>query len=287
MRDKTMSLVSAFMAAIKLLKFAKFALVPISLLGSLVTYGLALGWTFGIILITVLFVHEMGHVVAARRVGIKVSAPYFIPFMGAVILADREDLKGEKHSYMAAGGPFFGTILAGLCLAAYWATGSQYKPILAAAAVGVVLNLFNMLPVRPLDGGRFFDNALPRVGRAFAILLMILGVATKDPVLCFIALIMVAENFNSPWRKRIMIPGIIVTEVLIVLSWVWWLIAIVGPLYAVLLYFMSESMDEYEARNGREESGKVSRKWLAVWAAMTITLIILGALSLPGIPQQN
>ncbi len=285
MRDKTAGLIGAFMAAIKLLKFAKFALVPISLIGSLVAYGLTLGWAFGAILVVVLFVHEMGHVVAAKRVGIKVSAPYFIPFMGAVILADREDLKGEKHSYMAAGGPFFGTVLAGFCLIAYWATGSQYKPILAAAAIGVVLNLFNMLPVRPLDGGRFFDNALPRVGRGFSLGLMILGVVTKDPVFCFIALIMVTENFNSPWRKRLVIPGIIVTEVLIVLTWPWWLIAIAGPVYAVLLYFMSETMDAYEEKHGRDEPGKVSRKWLAVWFALTVTLIVLAALSLPGIPQ--
>ena len=260
-------------------------MVPISLLGSLVAYGITLGWTFGFILIGVLFVHEMGHVVAARRVGVKVSAPYFIPFMGAVILADREDLKGEKHSYMAAGGPFFGTVLAGVCLIAYWATGSQYKPILAAAAVGVVLNLFNMLPVRPLDGGRFFDNALPRIGRGFSLGLMILGVAIKDPVLCFIALIMVIENFNSPWRRRIILPGIVVAGLLIILVYPWWLIVIVGPLYAVTLYFMSESMDKYEAERGREESGKVSRKWLAVWFAITVTLIVLAVLSLPGIPQ--
>lgn len=285
MRDKTLGLMSAFMATIKLLKFAKFALVPISLLGSLVAYGLALGWVFGAILVVVLFVHEMGHVFAARRVGVNVSAPYFIPFMGAVILADREDLKGEKHSYMAAGGPFFGTVLAGVCLIAYWATGSQYKPILAAAAVGVVLNLFNMLPVRPLDGGRFFDNALPRVGRGFALGLMILGVVLKDPVLCFIALVMVVENFNSPWRRRIILPGIVVTELLIILIWPWWAIAIVGPIYAVILYFMSESMDEYEKDHGSEESGKVSRKWLAIWFAMTVTLIVLAVLSLPGIPQ--
>ena len=285
MRDKMLGLMGAFMAAIKLLKFAKFALVPISLLGSLVAYGLTLGWVFGAILVVVLFVHEMGHVFAARRVGINVSAPYFIPFMGAVILADREDLKGEKHSYMAAGGPFFGTVLAGLCLIAYWATGSQYKPILAAAAIGVVLNLFNMLPVRPLDGGRFFDNALPRVGRGFSLGLMILGVALKDPVLCFIALIMVAENFNSPWRKRIILPGIVVTELLIILTLPWWAVVTLGPIYAVLLYFMSESMDEYEKDHGREESGKVSRKWLAIWFAMTVTLIVLAVLSLPGIPQ--
>lgn len=285
MRDKTLGLMGAFMAAIKLLKFAKFALVPISLLGSLVAYGLTLGWVFGAILVVVLFVHEMGHVFAARRVGVKVSAPYFIPFMGAVILADREDLKGEKHSYMAAGGPFFGTVFAGVCLIAYWATGSQYKPILAAAAVGVVLNLFNMLPVRPLDGGRFFDNALPRVGRGFSLGLMVLGVALKDPVLCFIALVMVVENFDSPWRRRIVLPGIIVTELLIILNWPLWVIAIVGPIYAVILYFMSESMDKYEAEHGREESGKVSRKWLTIWFAMTVTLIVLAVLSLPGIPQ--
>lgn len=285
MRDRTTGLITAVIASIKLLKYAKFALVPISLLGSLVAYGLTLGWVFGAILVGVLFVHEMGHVVAARRVGIKVSAPYFIPFMGALILANREDLKGEKHSYMAAGGPFFGTVLAALCMAAYWVTGSQHKWILAAAAVGAVLNLFNMLPVRPLDGGRFFDNALPRVGRGFSLGLMILGLVMKDAVLCFIALVMVAENFNAPWRKRIILPGIIMTELLLVLTMPWWAIALIGPLYAVLLYFMADSMDEYEKQHGKEEPGKMSRKWLAIWLSLTIILIVLAALSLPGIPQ--
>ncbi len=285
MRDKMKSWIGVFLATIKLLKFAKFALVPISLMGSLVAYGLTLGWLFGVMLVGVLFVHEMGHVVAARRVGIKVSAPYFIPFMGAVILADREDLKGEKHSYMAAGGPFFGTLLAAICLVTYWATGSQYKWILATAALGAVLNLFNMLPVRPLDGGRFFDNALPRIGRGFSLGLIVLGIVMKDALLCFIALVMVAENFNTPWRKRIILPGIVATELLLILTMPLWVIALIGPLYGVLLYFMGESMDEYEQEHGKVEPGKMSRKWLTIWLALTFTLIVLAALSLPGIPQ--
>lgn len=287
MRDKTTGLITAAVAAIKLLKYAKFALVPISLVGSLVTYGLTLGWTFGIILISVLFVHEMGHVVAARRVGVKVSAPYFIPFMGAVILADRADLKGEKHSIMAAGGPLFGTLLAAMCLAIYWLTGSDFKPMLVAAAIGAIINLFNMLPVRPLDGGRFFDTALPRFGGAVACALIAAGAALGDPILCFIAMIMIVENFTSPWRARVMVVAVVVSVAATILSYPWWLSLIVLPIYSVLVWAIYTTQERYEERHGKPEVGKVSRKWLAIWFVMTVVLIVLTALSLAGVPSQN
>lgn len=285
MRDKTQNMMSAVFATVKLLKYVKFALVPISLLGSLVSYGLALGWTFGIILISVLFVHEMGHVIAARRVGVSVSAPYFIPFMGAVIIADQADLKGEKHSIMAAGGPFFGTALAIACLIVYWATGSQYEHILAAAAVGAVLNLFNMMPVRPLDGGRFFDTALPRFGGAIACLLVVLGIVFTDFVLCFIATIMIVENITNPWRKRLVIVATIGTVGTAVVSLTWWIALIVVPLYTFFSYIMYWRQTDYEKEHGREEPRKVSRKWLAIWTVMTIILVVLTALTISAMPQ--
>lgn len=284
MRDKTQGMMTALIAAVKLLKYVKFAMVPISLVGSLVAYGLTLGWTFGIILLSVLFVHEMGHVYAARRVGIKVSPPYFIPFMGAAIIADQADLKGEKHSIMAAGGPFFGTALAIVCLLVYWATGSNYDHILAAAAIGAILNLFNMIPVRPLDGGRFFDTALPRFGGAIACGLVVVGAVLGDFVLCFIGTVMITENIPNPWKMRLTIAAGLTANIVVFFAASWWVAAIVIALYTFFFWVMYIGHAEYEEEHGVPEPVKVSRKWLAIWAVLTIVLVVLTAVTLSAVP---
>lgn len=115
-------------------------------------YALIYPWTFAIGLVTLLFIHEMGHVWAARRKGLPVSAPAFIPFMGALIMLKQQPKDAETEAFIAYGGPLIGSLGA---LAVFGAAQmTQYAPLYAIAQVGFFLNLINLLPIHPLDGGR-------------------------------------------------------------------------------------------------------------------------------------
>ena len=127
---------------------------------SVAAYSLFWGWTFAVGFVLLLFVHEMGHVIQLRREGIKASAPMFVPFLG----------RGDQRHVAAATtrsprpawgspGPILGTLGAAVCLAIGEATNSDM--LRALAYVGFFLNLFNLLPVVPLDGGRAMAAMAP------------------------------------------------------------------------------------------------------------------------------
>lgn len=140
-----------------LLKFSKLGVTTISMLVSAVLYGLIFGWAYGIGFVLLIFVHEMGHVWAARLEGVKVSAPMFIPFMGALISMQQRPGDSLAEAKIAAGGPILGSLGALACLGLYsW----LHQPLfLALAYIGFFLNLFNLVPITPLDGGRILGAA--------------------------------------------------------------------------------------------------------------------------------
>jgi Zn-dependent protease len=109
------------------------------------------GWIFGIGLVGLLFVHEMGHVLEAKRQGLPVSAPVFIPFLGAAITLKKMPPNAWREAQIALAGPLVGSAGA----AAVWAYGeaTDSRAILALAFLGFLLNLFNLLPIGFLDGG--------------------------------------------------------------------------------------------------------------------------------------
>ena len=119
---------------------------------SIGAYALLGGWWFGVGLVALIFVHEMGHVLALRRQGVPASAPFFIPFMGAVIGMKKMPENAWKEAEVALAGPLLGSLGA----AAVWLAGSYYHShfLVALAFVGFFINLFNLIPVVPLDGGR-------------------------------------------------------------------------------------------------------------------------------------
>ncbi len=130
----------------------KILLVAGSVLLSLVAYGLAFGWRFGALFLLILAVHESGHTLALRRRGLPASLPYFIPFLGALITLRRRPRDAAEEAYVAAAGPLFGLaasyalLLLGFLL---------HTPVLlVAAGFGMLLHIFNLLPITPLDGGR-------------------------------------------------------------------------------------------------------------------------------------
>jgi len=122
-------------------------------------YALTWGWWYAVGFVVLIFIHECGHLVVARRFGLKVGAPVFIPFMGAFIALKDAPRNAWVEAWVGIGGPLFGTAGAALCEVAYLATG---QPMLQALAYsGFFLNLFNLAPIGFLDGGRIATALSP------------------------------------------------------------------------------------------------------------------------------
>ncbi|MBI3415488.1 MAG: site-2 protease family protein [Verrucomicrobia bacterium] len=146
-----------------LLPFLKFFPVLLKTGGSMFlmmwVYANIYGWWYALGFVLLLFVHECGHLVAARRVGIKVGAPVFIPFMGAFIALKEAPPNAWIEAQVGIGGPLLGSLGAVVCYFFYPLTGN---PLFAALAqTGFLLNLFNLAPVGFLDGGRIATAISP------------------------------------------------------------------------------------------------------------------------------
>lgn len=125
-------------------------------------YAQLWGAYFAIGFVVLIFIHEMGHGLVMHRLGIKAGAPIFIPFVGAIIAMKEMPRDAYKESLIAAGGPALGTIGAALCFLLAWQMNSEL--FYALASVGFMLNLFNMLPISPLDGGRMLSVVSRNIG---------------------------------------------------------------------------------------------------------------------------
>src|ERR1700733_275442 len=143
-------------AILKVLKFSKPLITVISMLVSTILYGLWLGPWFAVGLISMLFIHEMGHIIALRIKGYETHGPVFIPFLGALIFAPKFNNR-DTEAYIAFGGPLIETIGALACFAIWFFTGRTSEIFLLVSYVGVSLNLFNLIPVSPMDGGRIMQ----------------------------------------------------------------------------------------------------------------------------------
>ena len=141
---------------LSLLKFGKFGGVFISMLLSIGGYALLFPWWFAVGLVLLILVHELGHVIAAKQKGLPVSAPVFIPFLGALITMKRHPRDAVTEAYMAFGGPILGTVGALVVFGlGYLINSPTYSPLFYSLALaGFMINLFNLLPIHPLDGGR-------------------------------------------------------------------------------------------------------------------------------------
>ena len=115
-------------------------------------YALLLGWQFGLGMIGLLLIHEMGHFVVIRAKGLPAGLPIFIPLVGAFVSIRRQPQSVRAEAEIALAGPLAGTIGGVICLAAYWQTGLAV--LLPLAYFSFYLNLLNLIPVGPLDGAR-------------------------------------------------------------------------------------------------------------------------------------
>jgi Zn-dependent protease len=124
-------------------------------------YAWAWGPWFAIALITMLFVHEMGHVIEIRRQGMQATAPIFVPFFGAAIFQRSHPTTAVKQAEIGIAGPIAGTIAATAAFVLYGATHDQI--FLIAALIGFFINLINMVPIWQLDGAWILAPVSPWV----------------------------------------------------------------------------------------------------------------------------
>ncbi|MFT2091111.1 metalloprotease [Paraglaciecola sp. 2405UD69-4] len=157
---------------LKLLKSAKVIKVLFAA-GSLAAYSWLFSIEFAIALILCLVFHEYGHIKAMKYFGLKTKGIYLVPFVGGLALSDDKINTRWQDIVISIMGPFFGLILSVVCLLAYWVTDIE---ILAGLAVfNALLNLFNMLPVLPLDGGHVLKSIAFSVNSWVGIIACILG----------------------------------------------------------------------------------------------------------------
>jgi Zn-dependent protease len=148
---------SAALAVWAVVKYGGLLIFKIPAAGTLLTmlvsfgaYAVFYGPWFAVALITMLFVHEMGHVVEIRRQGMRATAPIFIPFLGAAIFQRQHATDALKQAQIGIAGPIAGTL--GATVAAVLYTATQNEVFLLAAWLGFFLNLLNLIPIWQLDG---------------------------------------------------------------------------------------------------------------------------------------
>jgi Zn-dependent protease len=170
-----------------------------SMLVSIAAYSLIWGWKFAAGFVLLLFVHEMGHVIQLRREGIPASAPLFIPFLGAVVWGRILEGNALAEARVGLAGPILGSIGAAAC----WAVGAGIDSDFwrALAFIGFFLNLFNLAPLTPLDGGRAVAALSPWMW--FVGLFLVAGLAFTYPSpIVFLILIMGALDISRRWKTR-------------------------------------------------------------------------------------
>ncbi len=179
------------------LKFGKILLTGGTMLISVAAYAWLFGWWYAAGFVALIFVHEMGHYIAARRRGLNVGAPTFIPFVGAWIQLKDMPHDAETEAYIGLAGPFVGTLGA---LACYY-LGRQFDSplLLALSYAGFFINLFNLIPLSPFDGGRVTAAISPKLWLIGAPILVGLFLYRPSPILIIFA-VLAAPQVMKAWR---------------------------------------------------------------------------------------
>ena len=183
---------------VAIFKFKVFTVAG-SMLVSIGAYALLWGWRFAAGFVLLLLVHELGHVLEAKRQGLPVSAPMFIPFLGALIMLKRLPEDAWNEAKVAIAGPIVG----GLGAAVVWGVGEYYDSelLVALAFTGFFLNLFNLAPISPLDGGRIVAAIHPVLWIVGLLALIGLTIVAPNPILILILVLGGLESWRR-WQHR-------------------------------------------------------------------------------------
>ena len=224
-----------------LLKFKGLWFTVVSTGVTALIYAQLFGWAFGVGIVLLILIHESGHVVVARIMGMPVTLPVMIPFLGAFVSMKQQPRTVAQESIMAIGGPVLGSIAAGLCYAGYLSMpdSSTGRLLQALAYFGFLINLFNLIPLTPLDGGRvtsllskWFNVAGLLIAAGLLLFEMQSG-TTVSPVL-FLVLIFGAFATWQRFRSTTLNPAYYAVDVQTKV--------VVGSLYLALLFALGLGM---------------------------------------------
>lgn len=180
------------------LKFGKFASTLVSMIFMIVIYAQMYGWAYGLGFVLLIFAHEMGHYLVAKKLNINVSGPVFIPFFGAFISMKDQPADAVSEAKTAAGGPILGSLGALACAGGYMITGNNL--FLALAYTGFMINLFNLIPVHPMDGGRIVTAISPKMWFIGIPILLFIAIKFFNPLIV-IFLIMGCIQAYKQWKN--------------------------------------------------------------------------------------
>lgn len=157
-------------------------------------YAMTWGAWYAIGFVLLILIHECGHLVAARRIGLKVGAPVFVPFMGAFIALKEAPRNAWIEAQVGIGGPLLGSLGAAVCAVIFWMTD---VPIFGALAyTGFLLNLFNLTPVGMLDGGRVVQALSPWLSLVGFGILLVMTLANPNFLLILILFLSLPRLFS-------------------------------------------------------------------------------------------
>jgi Zn-dependent protease len=168
-----------------------------SMILSVGAYALLWGWRFAVGFVALLFVHEMGHYIQMRREGVEPGWMLFVPFLGAAVGARSLGGSALAEARVGLAGPVLGTLACGVPAALAVATGDDFW--YALAFTGFLLNLFNLLPVVPLDGGRAMAALTPWMWFVGLFAVLVLAFTFPNPIILLIALFAAFDTWHR-WR---------------------------------------------------------------------------------------
>ena len=270
---------------VKLLKVASPAVLFLSMSISVIAYAFWMGPWLAIVFVVLLLIHEMGHVVAMRLKGFDTPTPVFIPFLGAAIFAPKFKDR-DSEAYVGYGGPLLGTIGSIAAFGLYFTIpkDSTWSPVmLVGSYLGVFLNLFNLLPISPLDGGRVTQAA----GRWFKyvglIALALFTAYFRQPVILYVWILVLFDLDMVPVRLR----AVLITVLWITMATLMYLgygdqpvfVNIFDCVITLLFVFGSiaraVTLDEDPEKDTRPElTGAQRVRWFIVYAALIGVLFV-------------
>jgi len=239
-KNQKISVVGLASLGFKLLKSAK--VVKVLFAGaSVAAYSWLFSFQFALALIGCLVFHEYGHIRAMKHFGMKTKGIYLIPFVGGLALSDERINTRWQDVYISIMGPTFGLILSIICVGLYWITGNVF--FAGLAAFNALLNLFNLLPILPLDGGHILKSISFSMNSLIGLIACILGAAIGVfisyslglALLGFLLLIGSVEIIFE-WRGRHQSHLLPLDRYGQIFSTVWYLLTVAG-LVGIIWYF--------------------------------------------------
>ena len=178
----------------------QLAMAAGSMLVSLAAYAWKMGFAFGLGFLLVLVIHEIGHALMIRAKGLRAGAMVFIPFVGGAVTLRRQPRSAYVDAQIGLAGPIAGTIASWISLKVFELSGDPLY--LAIAVAGFVLNLFNLTPIGPLDGGRIAAAITKWMWVLGAGIILWLTLAFSNPFLLILLVLSVVQIWLAIGEER-------------------------------------------------------------------------------------